>query len=78
MSNHTLASARYGKDMIRLLRVVRSSEREAEEKKFHTVVEYNVTVLVEGDIATSYTQADNSVIVATDSSESCCVLLTDM
>lgn len=36
----------------------------------HTVVEYIVRVLLEGDIETSYTQADNSVVVATDSSES--------
>ncbi|KAI9566947.1 hypothetical protein HD554DRAFT_1980782, partial [Boletus coccyginus] len=33
----------------------------------HYIVEYNATLLVEGDIDASYTQADNSVIVATDS-----------
>ncbi|ESK86273.1 uricase (urate oxidase) [Moniliophthora roreri MCA 2997] len=55
-----LSHARYGKDKVRVLRVVR-------EGALHHVVEYNVTVLVEGDIDVSYTQADNSVIVATDS-----------
>ena len=40
-----LAAARYGKDKIRVFRVVRDG-------KWHSVVEYNVTVLVEGDIGT--------------------------
>ncbi|KAJ7064554.1 uricase [Mycena amicta] len=55
-----LTSARYGKDKVRVLRVVR-------EGSLHHIVEYNVQVLLEGDIETSYTQADNSVVVATDS-----------
>ncbi|KAL0063510.1 hypothetical protein AAF712_009607 [Marasmius tenuissimus] len=55
-----LSHARYGKDKVRVLRVFR-------EGNWHHVVEYNVTVLVEGDIETSYTKADNSVVVATDS-----------
>ena len=38
-----LSHARYGKDKIRVFRVVR-------EEKWHTVVEYNVTALLEGDI----------------------------
>ena len=46
------------------------------EGEKHSVVEYNVRALLEGDIATSYTQADNSVVVATDSSE--CALLTKL
>ncbi|KAF8468499.1 uricase [Russula ochroleuca] len=57
-----LASARYGKDKVRVFRVVRDPT-----SKVHDVVEYNVTVLVEGAIETSYTQADNIVVVATDS-----------
>jgi hypothetical protein len=40
-----LAAARYGKDKIRVFRVVRDGN-------WHSVVEYNVTVLVEGDIGT--------------------------
>ena len=42
-----LSHARYGKQAIRVFRVVR-------EDKWHTVVEYNVTVLLEGDIDVSY------------------------
>jgi urate oxidase len=45
MSESVLTSARYGKDLVRVFRVVRGSE-------FHHVVEYNVTVLLEGDIDT--------------------------
>ncbi|KAJ7628786.1 hypothetical protein FB45DRAFT_44334 [Roridomyces roridus] len=55
-----LSHARYGKDKVRVFRIVR-------EGKWHHIVEYNVQLLLEGDIATSYTEADNSVIVATDS-----------
>ncbi|KAB5592526.1 Uricase [Ceratobasidium theobromae] len=56
----SLTSARYGKDKVRVFRVVRQGDK-------HSVVEYIVRALLEGDIATSYTQADNSVVVATDS-----------
>ncbi|KAF9526336.1 uricase [Crepidotus variabilis] len=56
----TLTAARYGKTLVRVLRVVRDGS-------WHNIVEYNVDVLLEGDIATSYTDADNSVVVATDS-----------
>ena len=42
-----LEAARYGKDKVRVFRVVRDLER-----KVHDVVEYNVTVLVEGAIET--------------------------
>ena len=76
-----LTAARYGKDKVRVFRIVRG-------EKWHDIVEYNVCTLLEGDIATryaahinyltrtgysdelidiSYTQADNSVVVATDS-----------
>lgn len=55
-----LTSARYGKAKVRVFRVVR-------EDKWHHVVEYNVEALLEGDIAKSYTMADNGVVVATDS-----------
>ncbi|PPQ72095.1 hypothetical protein CVT26_006873 [Gymnopilus dilepis] len=57
-----LTAARYGKTKVRVLRVVRQGA-------WHHVVEYNVEALVEGEIATSFTEADNSVVVATDSSE---------
>jgi len=56
-----LTAARYGKDNIRLYKVHKD-----EATKVHTVVEMTVSVSLEGDIETSYTEADNSVIVATD------------
>jgi len=43
MSEPALTHARYGKDFIRVFRVVRGSE-------CHHVVEYNVSVMLEGDI----------------------------
>ena len=49
-SNRTpgvLTHARYGKDKVRVLRVVREPG-----SKVHHIVEYNVTVLLEGDIDT--------------------------
>jgi len=59
MASH-LSWARYGKDKIRVFRIVRNGE-------WQDVVEYNICALLEGAIETSYTQADNSVVVATDS-----------
>ncbi|KAA1068407.1 hypothetical protein PGT21_026116 [Puccinia graminis f. sp. tritici] len=60
MAPFTLASARYGKEKVRVFRVVKSGT-------WHEVVEYTISVLLEGQIASSYTKADNSVVVATDS-----------
>ena len=40
-----LAAARYGKDKVRVFRIVRGD-------KWHDIVEYNVCTLLEGDIAT--------------------------
>lgn len=57
-----LSHAQYGKDKVRLLRVVRG------ENKWHRVVEYTVCLTVEGRIEESYTKGDNGVVVATDSS----------
>ncbi|KAK1966938.1 urate oxidase [Colletotrichum sublineola] len=55
-----LASARYGKDNVRVYKVERNGATQ-------TVTEMTVCCLLEGDIDASYTAADNSVIVATDS-----------
>ncbi|KAI0781761.1 hypothetical protein C8Q75DRAFT_738035 [Abortiporus biennis] len=55
-----LSHARYGKDKVRVFRIVRDG-------KWHNIVEYNVCALMEGDIDVSYTEADNRVVVATDS-----------
>jgi urate oxidase len=56
-----LSYARYGKDNIRLYKVHRD-----EKSGIQSVVEQTVRILLEGDIETSYTEADNSVVVATD------------
>ncbi|KAK0646433.1 hypothetical protein B0T16DRAFT_329040 [Cercophora newfieldiana] len=58
----SLASARYGKDNVRVYKVHRNQETGVQ-----TVTEMTVCCLLEGAIETSYTQADNSVVVATDS-----------
>ncbi|KAJ4292124.1 hypothetical protein N0V88_005751 [Collariella sp. IMI 366227] len=57
-----LASARYGKDNVRVYKVHRD-----EKTGTQSVTEMTVCCLLEGDIETSYTRADNSVVVATDS-----------
>ncbi|QRV89743.1 uricase [Ceratobasidium sp. AG-Ba] len=64
----SLTAARYGKDKVRVFRIVRDGDK-------HSVVEYIVRALLEGDIATSYTQADNSVVVATDSIKNTCYVI---
>ncbi|KAF9877900.1 hypothetical protein CkaCkLH20_04476 [Colletotrichum karsti] len=55
-----LASARYGKDNVRVYKVQKDGDSQ-------TVTEMTVCCLLEGEIETSYTVADNSVVVATDS-----------
>ncbi|KFA64562.1 hypothetical protein S40285_04570 [Stachybotrys chlorohalonatus IBT 40285] len=57
-----VAAARYGKDNVRVYKVHRDAATGVQ-----TVVEMTVCCLLEGDIETSYTKADNSVVVATDS-----------
>ncbi|KAL9009231.1 MAG: hypothetical protein Q9173_005722 [Seirophora scorigena] len=56
-----LSAAQYGKDNIRVCKVHRNKETGVQN-----VVEMTVCVLLQGDIETSYTEADNSVVVATD------------
>ncbi|KAI4211659.1 MAG: hypothetical protein LQ351_005562 [Letrouitia transgressa] len=56
-----LAAAQYGKDNIRVYKVHRDKKTGVQ-----TVVEMTVCVLLQGEIDTSYTEADNSVVVATD------------
>ncbi|KAI1144129.1 uricase [Hypoxylon sp. FL0543] len=57
-----VSAARYGKDNVRLYKVHRD-----ESTGIHTVTEMTVCCLLEGEIERSYTVADNSVVVATDS-----------
>jgi urate oxidase len=64
-----LSYARYGKDNIRLYKVKRNDDGTQE------VVEQTVRILLEGDIETSYTEADNSVVVATDTQKQTCYIL---
>jgi len=65
-----LSTAKYGKSKVRVFRIVREEERR------HYVVEYNVTVLLEGEIETRYVDAacvvdrrcslmDNGVVIPT-------------
>ncbi|KAL4764747.1 urate oxidase [Aspergillus foveolatus] len=58
----TVAAARYGKDNVRVYKVHKDPKTGVQ-----TVFEMTVCVLLEGEIDTSYTKADNSVVVATDS-----------
>ncbi|WVR09767.1 urate oxidase [Kwoniella sp. DSM 27419] len=60
-----LSAARYGKQLVKIARVVREGDK-------HYIVEYVIRALLEGDIETSYTKADNTVVVATDSIKNTC------
>ena len=57
-----VSAARYGKDNVRVYKVHRDPATSVQ-----TVTEMTVCCLLEGAIETSYTKADNSVVVATDS-----------
>lgn len=50
MSEFKLSAARYGKDIVRVFRVIKPSIPGGQ----HQVVEYNVCLLLEGDIETRY------------------------
>jgi urate oxidase len=56
----TVAENRYGKEGIRLVRVRRSPYNG------NTFDEWTVRVLIEGDFVSSYAEADNSKVLATD------------
>ncbi|KAI0381039.1 uricase [Hypomontagnella monticulosa] len=57
-----VSAARYGKDNVRVYKVHRD-----EASGTQSVTEMTVCCLLEGEIERSYTVADNSVVVATDS-----------
>jgi urate oxidase len=59
MSSVTLKAACYGKDKVRVLKVYRDGKKQ-------TAVELTCRLTLEGDIETSFTKADNSVVVTTD------------
>ena len=54
-----LGENRYGKSRVRLSRITRHADR-------HDFQEWTVRVLLEGDFESSFTQADNSKILPTD------------
>jgi len=55
----TLIHCTYGKGRVRVLRIQRQADRQS-------VRELTVTVMLEGDFAGAFTQADNTTTVATD------------
>ena len=56
----TVGQNRYGKEGVRLVRVRRSPHNG------NTFDEWTVRVLIEGDFASSYSEGDNSKVLATD------------
>ncbi|EKC99586.1 uricase (Urate oxidase) [Trichosporon asahii var. asahii CBS 8904] len=52
-----------GKDLVKVLRVVREKKN---GKEIHHCIEYTVRALLDGAITTSYTKADNTCVVTTD------------
>jgi urate oxidase len=54
-----LVSNRYGKGKVRVMRVDRGGDR-------HEVREIEINIMVEGDFAEAYTNADNSRLLSTD------------
>nr|CAG8505166.1 604_t:CDS:2 [Entrophospora candida] len=59
MTEVYLKEQSYGKDRVRLAKVIKTG-------KWHEIVELTVRVLLQGDFEHSYTEADNSKIIPTD------------
>src|SRR5271168_4935490 len=55
-----LISHSYGKAKVRVLKIFRTG-------KIHSIKELDVQVMLQGDFDASFTQADNRLVVATDS-----------
>lgn len=62
MSYSYLANSTYGKDNVKFLKVKKSKA----DPSVHEVMECNVQVLLKGQFDVSYTKADNSPVVPTD------------
>ncbi|KAG9303260.1 hypothetical protein G9A89_013586 [Geosiphon pyriformis] len=60
MSEVYLKKQEYGKDRVRLMKVIRCGD-------WHEIIELTVRILLGGDFTVSYTEGDNTPIVATDS-----------
>src|SRR4029077_14908925 len=54
-----LVANRYGKGRVRVLKILRDGTT-------HRLKDLNVTAMLEGDLESSYTSADNSKVVPTD------------
>jgi urate oxidase len=54
-----LTTNQYGKEKVRVMKITRAGS-------VHTVQELTVSVVLQGDFETSYTEGDNSLVVATD------------
>lgn len=60
---HALTANAYGKSRVRLTKVV----RDPQDQNKHDVYEFTVDITLTGDFAASYTDGDNTKVVATDS-----------
>src|SRR5687767_7013502 len=59
MTDAQIGPNRYGKSAIRLVKIVRGTDR-------HSVRDLTVAIQLEGDFDSSYVDGDNSLVVATD------------
>jgi urate oxidase len=71
MAYSTLSSSTYGKDNVKFLKV----KKDPHNPKKQEVIEATVKVLLEGDFDISYTKADNSPIVPTDTVKNTILIL---
>jgi urate oxidase len=71
MSYSTLTSSTYGKDNVKFLKV----KKDPQNPKKHEIIEATALVLLEGGFDTSYTDADNSSIVPTDTIKNTILIL---
>ncbi len=71
MAYSALQSSSYGKDNVKFLKV----KKDPQNPKKHEVIEATVKVLLEGNFDVSYTDADNSPIVPTDTVKNTILIL---
>ena len=66
--NHVLSHNAYGKHRVRVSKIKRPRPRKLDEEgtDVHEFIEATVHVTLEGDLATAYTEGDNTNVVATD------------
>lgn len=71
MAYSYLTDSTYGKDNVKFLKV----KKDKSNPKLHEIMEATVKVLLKGDFDVSYTEADNSPIVPTDTVKNTILLL---